>query len=381
MNYSQVAQKASQLEFTVVKNRNTIRAEKKEKDPLAPVNPKNNSEERRRLVMIRDGSQPLPKFYDAEVMGNVNIALAANGAPNHIRIERVTRSLRNNITALVAKSATAEMTEQWNHVILRAARKVDEHIIAVEKNETWNKLKINQVSLERFFPEHTNRQDPKVYLERLRQEIEATNPDIKSALPLVWLTGPARLRQKMLDEGIRNSTVVINVRDNSIADRMINTGVMIGGRRHTVTRYIRAGPDTLCNICSRWGHHEHNCGALHMPLCMFCGGQHLSKDHKCNVPMCTIKGALCMFTKKMCCNCGGDHIAKASVCPVKKAAVEEARKNRISRWENQQEEEHPLDTPMPTPTPHQSQEVPLAAPPAGEEEAEDEEMVTPPIRQ
>jgi len=61
---------------------------------------------------------------------------------------------------------------------------------------------------------------------------------------------------------------------------------MAAGVKYDVERFMTAGPDPFCRVCSRWGHVEAKCWALKMPACVLCAGRHLTKDHKCNVVGC-----------------------------------------------------------------------------------------------
>jgi len=56
--------------------------------------------------------------------------------------------------------------------------------------------------------------------------------------------------------------------------------------KYDVEKFMNAGPDSFCGVCSRWGHVESKCGSLKMLACMLCAGRHLTKDYKCNMVGC-----------------------------------------------------------------------------------------------
>jgi len=56
--------------------------------------------------------------------------------------------------------------------------------------------------------------------------------------------------------------------------------------KYDVERFVNAGPDSFCGVCSRWGHGEVKCGSLKVPACTLYAGRHPTKDHKCNVVGC-----------------------------------------------------------------------------------------------
>jgi len=107
---------------------------------------------------------------------------------------------------------------------------------------------------------------------------------------------------------------------------------------------MTAGPDSFCGVCSRWGHVKGKCGALKMPACMLCAGQHLTEDHQCNVVGCKANaGQNCTHNVDKCVNCKGNHIAKANVCVKKQEEVKTAREERRT-WREREGEHRNVTT-------------------------------------
>jgi hypothetical protein len=92
---------------------------------------------------------------------------------------------------------------------------------------------------------------------------------------------------------------------------------------------MTAGPDYFCGVCTRWGQVEAKCGALKMPDWMLCVGQHLTKDHRCNVVGCKVNaGQNCTHNVDKCVNCKGNHITKANVYVKKQEAIKKVTDER-----------------------------------------------------
>jgi len=73
-------------------------------------------------------------------------------------------------------------------------------------------------------------------------------------------------------EGEKASTVVFAVKGSKMAEKVLKGGLRAAGVKYGVERFINAGPDSFCGICSRWGHVKAKCGSSKMPACMLCAG-------------------------------------------------------------------------------------------------------------
>jgi len=98
----------------------------------------------------------------------------------------------------------------------------------------------------------------------------------------------------------------------------------VAGNKFRALPYIPDKADTLCIICSQWGHSEFRCqkGAL---ACAICAGPHRAQDHRCKVATCGKTGKVCAHTAMKCPNCGGRHPAQDARCKAKAAAIGIAR--------------------------------------------------------
>jgi hypothetical protein len=329
--------------FIQVKSRNAKKQEQKAQED-APLDPNKNPGEKRRAVIRRDGTlPPMPKEKDAELHADINVALKAAGAPEHVRVAYVAGSTRGNITLTAKAQATGAMLEKYKQTILRVAQRYDPSVTGLEANATWNRLKVNNIPLRMFHPGTTG--DTRPGMQRLKAVMESEIEGLELPMDPSWLVGPERIASRIAERKIESSTVIITVKDNELADKLLARGMRLMGRFHTVRRYVRAGPDTFCEECCQWGHSEHNCGALGTVRCMFCADRHRTSDHRCKMTDCRAeRGKLCNCTIRLCTNCGGNHIAKSTSCPVRRAAEQEARKQRQT-WRESARAENPLATP------------------------------------
>jgi len=150
--------------------------------------------------------------------------------------------------------------------------------------------------------------------------------------------------QKKKAEGKKASSVVFAVKGSKMAEKVLKGGLRAAGVKYDVEKFVNAGPDSFCGICSRWGHVDAKCGSLKMPACMLCAGRHLTKDHKCNVVGCKANaGQNCTHNVDKCVNCKGNHIAKANCCVKKQEAIKTAREERRT-WKEREGERRNITT-------------------------------------
>ena len=106
--------------------------------------------ENRRVTFRRNNALPHSQKKDVEIVSAINIALHAAGAPYHIRMTDITTNVRGTITALAGPNASADMLVAWKEVVVKAARRIDQGIIDIEKNETWEKVKMHGISFDQY---------------------------------------------------------------------------------------------------------------------------------------------------------------------------------------------------------------------------------------
>ena len=226
----------------------------------------------------------------------------------------------------------------FRDTILRAARTVDPAIVNITANETWKRLKIHGVPLERYLGKGT------FGLNKLRAEIESENEGVEIPMEMRWLGRVPDIKQRFKNAEVRGASVTFVVRGQQMADRIIRGGLRVLGKHYRAEAFIEVRPDSICGACSGWGHGEHNCAFPQMPRCALCAQQHRTADHKCTAEGCKAPmGALCIHLVAKCPNCKGPHGARSDSCPRKKEAIAKAKD-----WKGK---ESMIQKPAPTPTP------------------------------
>lgn len=92
------------------------------------------------------------------------------------------------------------------NTILRAALTVDPTVIDITAYETWHRVKIYGVPLNRYLGKGTHG------LEKLREEIEAENEGVEIPMQIRWLGRVPDIKQRSVEGAIRGSSVTFVVR-------------------------------------------------------------------------------------------------------------------------------------------------------------------------
>jgi len=308
------------------------------KEEMKPVPPGQNMMEKRRVTFKRDNGLPLSQKKDLDISLEVNRALFEAKVPHFVRIQGVTKNTRGCLSTITTPAATAEMLIRYREIVIKAARKVDAGIVDIKTNELWERVKMHGVNFDRYLGKKTGGG-----LEKLRQELQAENEGVVLPLAIDWIGGPKDVQKKKA-EGKKASSVVFAVKGSKMAEKVLKGGLRAAGVKYDVERFVNAGPDSFCGVCSRWGQVDVKCGSLKMPACMLCGGRHLTKDHKCNVVGCKANaGQNCTHNVDKCVNCKGNHIAKANCCVKKQEAINVAREERRT-WKEREGERRNITT-------------------------------------
>jgi hypothetical protein len=150
---SSVAPQQSPDGFTTVGKTGRARKAHKAGGPedcaLKPIT-RGNTEDDRKVLFPRDGYTPYPASNEMDVLSEVNRTLRREGVLDHIRLVKLRRNDNGVLTGLVGDRTNATQFLLYRETILRAARKADSGVVAVESNETWAGLKIHGVPLHRY---------------------------------------------------------------------------------------------------------------------------------------------------------------------------------------------------------------------------------------
>jgi len=236
------------------------------KEEMKPVPPGQNSMEKRRVTFKRENGLPLSLKKDLDISAEVNRALCEAKVPYFIRIQGVTKNTRGCLSMITTAGATAEMLIRYREIVIKAVRKVAAGIVDIGMNEIWERVKIHSVNFDRYLGKKTGGG-----LEKLRQELQGENEGVVLPLAINRIGGPKDVQKKKA-EGEKASTVVFAVKGSKMAEKVLKGGLRAAGVKYGVERFINAGPDSFCGICSRWGHVKAKCGSSKMPVCMLCVG-------------------------------------------------------------------------------------------------------------
>jgi len=121
------------------------------------------------LILRRDESVPLSNKMHQEIASVINRVLFHQKALAHISIMNAKRNAKGTITAIKHPNATVEMALQYHNIIITAARTVDNGVVDVEENESWEWLKIHSVPPIRYMG------IGRAGLPKMREEFEAEN--------------------------------------------------------------------------------------------------------------------------------------------------------------------------------------------------------------
>ena len=105
--------------------------------------------DQRKFVFAREG--PIPKRYaEADLISAVNRTLHQTGVPTHARIFQLRLNAKGTLAGLCTPFAPIEHLLEFRDTIIRAARTVDSGIHNFTANETWSRVKIHGVLLDRY---------------------------------------------------------------------------------------------------------------------------------------------------------------------------------------------------------------------------------------
>jgi len=177
----------------------------------------------RRLILTRDESVPLSNPMEQEMASAITRALLHPKAPAHIRFMNAKRNAKGAIAAITHPNATAEMALQYCDIIITAARTVDNGVVDVEENESWERLKIHPVPLIRYMGKGTEG------LQKMREAFAAENDGIVIPTQVRRLGNPRTIRERRQKGEIAVTSVVFVVKGSKMAQSIVKRGNKAAG--------------------------------------------------------------------------------------------------------------------------------------------------------
>lgn len=149
-------------------------------------------------------------------------------------------------------------------------------------------------------------------------------PSPNSILRVRWLRDGPQLNGK------EQSSLVLTLDSEAVADRLIYTSLSLAGAICSVQKYVPM--PTQCYRCQEFGHLAKACPHSNDPStlrCARCAGHHLTKDCRCtHKTKCTVMRT-CRHVTVHCANCAGPHKSFDNSCPSKiRAKVQVADRYR-----------------------------------------------------
>lgn len=276
----------------------------------------------RAIVFQRAADGPeIDAAVAANAAAHVNIALS-KVAPPHLRTEGFKFSRQGRLSTAARQGASAAMLLCFKKEIIEGARRADKAIINVIANETRAELKI---LVPYAWYRHTTG------LADLRKQIEAENEGVVvPPFSMRWMRSRKLIEQHFQDGKLPKGavSVIFKVLSKAVGKKLL-TEMWVAGNRYRDLPYIPDKADTLCSICSQWGHSEFLCqnGAW---VCAICAGPHRMEDHRCEVATCGKTGKVCTHTAMKCPSRSRGHPAQDARCKAKAAAIAIARGGRAT---------------------------------------------------
>jgi len=214
------------------------------KEEMKLVFPGQNLMEKRRVTFNWDNGLPLSQNKDLEISSEVNRAHFEAKVPYFVRIQGVTRNTRGCFSTITTPGATAAMLIWYREIVIKAARKLDSGFVDIETNELWERVKMHGVNYDRYLGKKT-----RGGLEKLRQELQAENEGVVLPLAINWIGGRKDVLKKKV-EGKKASSVVFGVKESTMAEKVLMGGLRVAGVKYDVEKFMNAGPDSFCGVCS-----------------------------------------------------------------------------------------------------------------------------------
>ena len=254
----------------------------------------------KRTITIARSDNGLPPVDPLTIRNTLNATLRDIQAPPNAIISTVTLNQKNNYILTTREDCPASTVLQYKETLQSTLQNIDNTTAAMKPQETWAKVAVHGINL-LAYPDDT------IGMELLQKEVETHNPGVTLTTTPRYITRPENRTGK------RDSSIVICVASESLANQLTKKGVLIDCQRRKSERYWAARPSDQCSSCQGFGHHWKRC--VTNPICRLCAQAHKTGDHVC--PQCpSSRGKQCPHTVLRCINCDMDHHASDRTCPV-----------------------------------------------------------------
>ncbi|KAI0995314.1 hypothetical protein K3495_g12868 [Podosphaera aphanis] len=216
--------------------------------PCPPPNEDPSQEKKVITIVITKGSS-VPVHQPTQLRDAVNKAMGK------IAISRVHVSPKNNLVLTCFKSNPEELLKnqsKWEKVFAGWP------ISKIQQIENWPTVVVHGIPS--FIP-----------ITAIPQEISSFNHNISVPRVVRWLTGPPKGN---------HGSIVVTVGSEEEKDRILKTGILIGGLLLRAVNFKSSTERTLCTNCLKYGHSKLTC--KRNPICAICSKNHLTSLHSCS---------------------------------------------------------------------------------------------------
>ena len=261
--------------------------------------------EERRILFTRNSNENRANTQD--IILALNKALKGSG----IIVQKGQYSKTGQLSLELAEyNSSSEFLAKKDYVI-KVVRQLDPNVTGVQAGETWSRIKVYGVDLNRYF-QHEG-------LAVAQEEIELQN-GISLPMQPRWLVSTTRIQESNLTR----STLVVTLRDSQGVGKLLQTGLVFGGKTYKIAKYWEAGRGEICPKCCSFGHYK----SCEEERCYLCGQQgHTADTHKCPILDCGSRKP-CFHIPKKCVNCKGNHLATSNKCPKKWESMRQLQQPR-----------------------------------------------------
>lgn len=186
---------------------------------------KKHSLSQRRILFVRNAQSF--NCDPRDIMFEVNKALANARAHVTVRLIKMGYTDKGNLTGVVGENACADEIFAYALAVMAAVQRLDADVVYMDKTETWCKLRVHGVALDRYMA--------KGGLELARREIELITGE-RLPYALRWIKGDI-LGERYENGSIKRSTLVLTVKSKQTADTIMAKGLSFSGRRHEAERF------------------------------------------------------------------------------------------------------------------------------------------------
>lgn len=114
----------------------------------------------------------------------------------------------------------------------------------IETDKLKERVRMHKVIFDRYLGKKT-----RGGLEKMRKELQAVNEGVVLQLAINGIGGSKYVQEKK-QLGTKAALVVSAVKGSKMAEKVLNGGLRAAGVKHDQQKFMNAGPDAICGICS-----------------------------------------------------------------------------------------------------------------------------------